>query len=356
MIDIHSNIKESQTLPGEFYKSQEYFDQCKEKIFANSWQWVADLEWADEKNELYPFTLLPGVLDEPLLLTNDGKTIRCLSNVCTHRGKILVEMPKKAPLIGCGYHGRCFELDGTFKSMPEFKETANFPRPEDNLTKISVKEWLGMVFISLKPSFDFDKAIAPIMRKIDFLPLDALRFKESLSKNYDVKSNWALYVDNYLEGFHVPFVHPSLNKALDFKHYEYETYDYCNLQVGIAKENEPCFVLPETHPDFGKRIYAYYFWLFPNMMLNFYPWGLSLNCIQPTDLGHTKVVFRTYQFKDTDFTFEANNIDLTEMEDEQVVESVQKGIQSRYYKSGRFSPTMERCVHHFHTLIQRTLA
>jgi phenylpropionate dioxygenase-like ring-hydroxylating dioxygenase large terminal subunit len=292
-----------------------------------------------------------------LVLTRqrDG-TLYCLSNVCTHRGKLIVEKPGHSTMLRCGYHGRCFRLDGTFKSMPEFSETIGFPTQADDLTKVAIREWLGLLFVSLHPSLDFEKMIRPIQERVRGLPPDTLEFSQEGSRDYLVNAHWALYCDNYLEGFHVPFVHPALNQALDLKKYDYELFPYGNLQIGIAEEGEPHFELPENSPDFGRKIYAYYFWLFPNLMFNFYPWGLSLNVVEPLNHRQSKVRFRTYRFKNVPLEREPNKIEATEQEDEAVVESVQLGIQSRFYKKGRFSPSMEKAVHHFHLLVDDFLS
>lgn len=349
---IEENIHRAHTLPASFYREKTAFETIKEKIFAASWLYVADADLVKNPGDVFPFTLLEGVLDEPLVLTRDqtGK-LHCLSNVCTHRGKIVVEQPGNKRMLSCSYHGRCFRLDGSFKSMPEFTETENFPTEADNLTQLPVREWLGMIFVSLAPAFDFEMATQPIQERTRFLPLEMLEFQEEGTRDYVVQAHWALYCDNYLEGFHIPFVHPALNQALDFKQYDYELYPYCNLQIGVAEEGEPHFDIPPGQPDFDKKIYAWYFWLFPNLMLNFYPWGLSLNVVEPLSHERTKVRFRTYRFKNVPFNRTVNNLEKTEMEDEAVVESVQKGIQSRFYKRGRFSPTMEKGVHHFHRLV-----
>jgi len=306
--------------------------------------------------DLYPFTLLEGVLDEPLLLSKDKQgTARCLSNVCTHRGKIIVESAGNKRMLSCGYHGRCFHLDGRYKSMPAFEAVDDFPTKADDLTNISLKEWLGMYFVSLDPQVSFEEMIAPINERVSFLPLDTMRYDAENSTDYYMDANWVLYCDNYLEGFHIPFVHPALNDALDLEEYAYEIFDYCNLQVGVGDGGEPCFDLPEGHVDYGKNIYAWYFWLYPNLMLNFYPWGLSLNVVTPLGHNRTKVSFRSYVFENSEFDTNEQRLHETEMEDEEVVLSVQKGVQSRFYKAGRFSPTMEQGVHHFHQLIQSSL-
>ncbi len=354
-INIHPNIDEANTLPASFYREKSFFEASKEQIFAKTWQFVGDTSKVSENRSVYPFTLLENVLDEPLVLTRQKEDIHCLSNVCTHRGKIIVEKEGKTPLLSCKYHGRCFSLDGKFKRMPEFQKAKNFPTEKDNLASVSVEEMFGLLFVNLDPSFSFEDLMNPIKERLGFLDFDKLKYREELSKSYQVDANWALYCDNYLEGLHVPFVHPALNEALDWSAYEYHTFDYCNLQVGIASEGQHHFDLPEGHPDYGKKIYAYYFWLFPNMMLNFYPWGLSFNYIRPKNHKETEVVFRTYELEGNTINFADFEIDATELEDEAVVQSVQKGVQSRFYESGRFSPTMEVCVHHFHQLVAKFL-
>lgn len=349
---IDPDISRAATLPSRFYRDIGLFEAAKDKIWARAWHFAGDEAVCPHPGYVFPFTLLPGVLDEPLLLSRTREDRwHALSNVCTHRGKILVEAPGPARQLSCGYHGRCFRLDGAFKSMPGFEGAANFPSPADDLPPVSHEQWLGMNWVSLSPYAPFSEITAPIAERVGFLPLQELELMEDGVVDYQVEAHWALYCDNYLEGFHVPFVHPALNEALDFGAYDYETFGYCSLQIGIAREGEPVFDLPEGHPDAGRAVYAYYFFLFPNLMFNFYPWGLSLNLVEPQASGRTKVRFRAYRFRGTPYRREDNSIDQTELEDEAVVESVQQGIQARLYGAGRFSPQMERCVHHFHRLV-----
>ncbi len=353
MFGIHKDIKKSNTLPSEFYRSSKIFDQVIEKIFTRSWHYAIDSNEIQSNISIRPTTLLPHILDEPILFTKDKNgEIHCLSNVCTHRGMILIEEGSKSRIISCKYHGRCFRLDGSFKSMPAFEQAENFPCDDDHLPKIPFYEWAGMLFHSLHPKISFEEMIRPIQERLSFLPLEHLIFDATTSKDYHIKANWALYCDNYLEGLHIPFVHPALNSALDFDNYAYEIYPYCNLQLGIGENPEQCFSIPEGHPDYGKNIYAYYFWLFPNIMINVYPSFISMNIVKPTSIDTTQVSFRTYLFSHTENQFQETQIHQTELEDEWVVERVQKGIQSQLYKRGRFSPSMEKGVHHFHYLIQ----
>jgi choline monooxygenase len=139
---------------------------------------------------------------------------------------------------------------------------------------------------------------------------------------------------------------------LDFSDYTTELYARSNLQLGIARKDEACFDLPIGHPDHGKKVAAYYWWVFPNLMFNFYPWGLSLNVVQPLGVASTKVSFLTFVYDESKLgTGAGTGLDLVEKEDEEVVEAVQKGIRSRSYRHGRYSVTREQGTHHFHRLI-----
>ena len=188
--------------------------------------------------------------------------------------------------------------------------------------------------------------------RIDFLTIDKFKPDHSLSKNFTINAHWALYCDNYLEGFHIPFVHKGLNEVLDYNVYKTETYDYCNLQIGYSEDNKDVFDLPRNHIDFGKNVAAYYYWVFPNMMFNFYPWGLSINIVKPVNDSLTRVSFRSYVYDESKLNRGAGNqLQKVEEEDEFVVENVHNGLRSSFYKAGRFSPKREEGVHHFHRLI-----
>ena len=263
-----------------------------------------------------------------------------------------MEQPGKVTKLLCAYHGRRFSQEGKFEFMPEFKEAKNFPRACDDLHKFKLKNLGPHLFVGMLPQFNFDSVIEVMQQRIGFLPLEQFTFESVLSKDYLVNAHWALYCDNYLEGFHIPFVHQDLNDALDYGDYTTEVYDYCNLQIGYAKDDVEVFDLPEGHPDFGKKVAAYFYWIFPNMMFNFYPWGLSVNIVKPLSMHKTKVAFLTYVWDESKFDKGAGALlDKVEREDEYVVEGVQKGLRSRFYQAGRFSPKREKGVHHFHKLI-----
>jgi len=258
--------------------------------------------------------------------------------------------------LRCKYHGRAFHLDGKFISMPEFTAVENFIPENNHLHSLPLFKWGPLLFTQLAKGIGPELFFQAMQKRVGWLPIDKLVFDASRSNDYYIKSNWALYCENYLEGFHIPFVHPGLNAFLDFKDYSTELFTYASLQLGIAKNNEHCFDIPTTHPDAGKKIAAYYFWVFPNMMFNFYPWGLSVNIITPIDAGNTKVSFLSFVFDASKLGQGAGSgLDTVEQEDEDIVQHVQEGIRSRFYHYGRYATLREQGTHHFHSLLANFL-
>jgi len=346
-ITVDADITRAETLPGEAYRSRELHARIIERVFAPSWQLAPDAGLTPP-GSLSPFSLLPGTLDDPLLLVNDGGMLRCLSNVCTHRGAILCDEPCEATTLRCRYHGRRFGLDGKMAHAPEFEGAVDFPSARDHLPVLPTARFGPLVLTSLAPAFDASELLQPVLRRLGNLPVDALRLDPETVRDYDVAANWMLYVDNYLEGLHIPFVHPSLSQALDFGSYRTELDARGTTQIGIAKKGEDTFD--------GSDVAAWYFWLFPNLMLNFYPWGLSLNVVIPAGVDAMRVHYRAYVLDEERRERGAGSgLDRVEHEDEAVVESVQRGIQSRLYRRGRYSPTRETGVHHFHRLLAAAL-
>lgn len=350
---VEADIAAASTLEARFYGDAAAHAAAKERVFARTWQWIGDLSEVAAPGSLAPRDLLPGTLDEPLLLARDGAgTLRCLSNVCTHRGNILVHEACRAREIRCGYHSRRFDLAGKMTFMPAFAEARDFPSPADDLPPVPFGEWAGLAFASVDPAAPLGDFLADVKARVGWMPFHEFVPDATRSRDYGLDAHWALYVENYLEGFHIPFVHKSLNEVVDYETYASEIFRYANLQLAYAKDGEAAFELPPSSPDHGKRVAAYYFWVFPNLMLNFYPWGLSVNRVEPRGIDATRVAFRSYVWKPALLDRGAGAaLDRVEQEDEAIVHAVQRGVRSRFYHRGRYSPTRERGVHHFHRLL-----
>jgi choline monooxygenase len=234
---------------------------------------------------------------------------------------------------------------------PEFEGAIDFPSARDDLPELPLAHFGPVAFTSLGPRVGAEAVLGPVRRRLAALPLEEMRLDPESVRDYDVAANWMLYVDNYLEGLHIPFVHPGLSQALEFGRYRTELEPHGATQIGIAKDG------PDVFDAFdGTKVAAYYIWLFPNVMLNFYPWGLSLNVVIPLSVSQTRVHYRSYVLDPARRERGAGSgLDRVEHEDEEVVETVQRGIQARLYRRGRYSPTREAGVHHFHRLLAAAL-
>jgi choline monooxygenase len=348
---IDPDIRRARSMPSEAYTSDEWFARIRERVLARTWHFVADAERLSAPGRVLPCTLLGGCLDEPLVLTRDaGGALHGLSNVCTHRGNLVVHEEGDAQGLRCRYHGRRFALDGRFVSMPEFEGVEGFPSAADDLARIPLGRLDRFLFASVDPAMTFDELVAPLRARLPPEALAPMSLAPDRSRDYEVRANWALYCDNYLEGFHIPFVHAALAAVVDYGSYETELAPWGTLQIGRAKEGEDAFAGTGG-------VAAYYAFLFPATMLNFYPWGLSINVVRPLAVDRTAVSFLTY-VRDPSRLARGAGADLhrVEMEDEAVVEAVQRGVRSRLYRAGRYSPTRETGVHHFHRLIAGLLA
>lgn len=354
---IDPDIRRARTLPARVYSDPGVHAVARERVFARSWQVVADLDRVKVPGQAHPVILLEGLLDEPLLLTRDrDDALHCLSNVCTHRGTIVCESDGVLAQLRCRYHGRRFHLDGRFHSMPEFDGAEGFPSPADDLPRVASGVWRKLVFASLAPPVSLGEILHPVDARCGWLPLESAVHDPARSRDYLVQANWALYVDNYLEGFHIPFVHAALAQAIDYGSYRTECFPHAVLQLGEAAPGEAAFDPPAGSPDRGQRVAAYYWWLFPNTMLNFYPWGLSLNVVRPLAVDRTRVSFTSFVWDPSKLDAGAGGaIDRVEREDEVIVESVQRGTRARLYERGRYSPSREQGVHHFHRLLTAAL-
>jgi choline monooxygenase len=355
-LEIAADLRRARMPPPAFYLDEAVYARVRDAVFVPSWQWLGPTDEVAAPRTLAPRTLLPGLVDEPLLLARDGAgTLRCLSNVCTHRALPLVGSRCEAAQIRCPYHGRRFALDGRVLGAPGF--APDDPRlAGDALRALPFATFDGHGFASLASAAPLAAQFDAIARRIGWLGAGAWRADPARERDYEVGAHWALYVENYLEGLHIPFIHPGLARTIEFAHYRYELHPGANLQIALARPGEPAFAPAPGHPDHGERIAAYYWWIFPNLMLNYYPWGLSVNLVLPQAPDRTRVQFRAYARDAAAAPGGAGGaLDEVEAEDEAMVEAVQRGLRARAYRGGAYAPLHEAGVHQFHRLLAAAL-
>jgi choline monooxygenase len=258
-----------------------------------------------------------------------------------------------ASVIRCTYHAWTYSLDGRLLGLPEFDGVENWDRSQVCLPQYQVEIWGPFVFVNLHP------AAAALSEVLDAIPgeiaemecpIESLRF--SCRRDYVIECNWKVYIDNYLEGYHLPAAHPSLFRELDYARYRVETFRYYSSQIAPirAQSGEPRRYRFED----AKRS-ALYYWIFPNFMLNVYPDNLSSNIILPMGPNRTLTIFEWFSYGGEVAQSTIDFSDEIQQEDIKICESVQKGLHSRSYSQGRFSVKRENGVHHFHGLLAEFL-
>lgn len=327
--------------------------------WAAGWSWLGEAADAPAPGAYAPRTWAPGALDEPVLLTRtaDG-ALRALSNVCTHRAARLVDRPGAAARLRCPYHGRRFSLDGQCVSSPGFEGVPGFPSAEDALPTLGLRVVGPLLLAALDPAVPAD-AVERLSALLDGLPTADAVFSPAASEDPLVEAHWLLYVENYLEGMHIPFVHPALARAVDLGAYRIEASPGAVLQVAPAPAGGgPVLPLPVGHPLAGDGpLAAFYLWIFPGLMVNVYPWGLSINALEPLGPARTRVRYRTLVWDPAARGAGAGaDVGRTEAEDAAVVARVQSGIRSARYRPGRLAPAEAPGIGELHRAVAAAAA
>ncbi len=275
------------TIPSSWYVDPAYhaFDQAA--LFGRTWQYVGHVQQVTTPGAF----LRAQVGGNPVVVVRDGEALRAFYNVCRHRGGPLVmEACGQTRMLQCKYHGWTYRLDGSLRGVPRFDRTELFDRRDYGLVPVPLAEADGLLFACLEPEAapPLQAVLDGIAERIAPLQLAPLQFHQRVT--YDVACNWKVYVDNYLEGYHLPLVHPELCNVLDYAAYVTETFPYYSLQYSPLREDSPQYGDADDE--------AYYYFVFPNMMLNILPGRLQVNVVEPVTHDRCRVHF-DYLYADT---------------------------------------------------------
>ena len=338
------------TLPAPLYFRPETLEDEKKRLFPSTWQVVGHLRQAASPGDYFTVDLI----GEPLLIARgeDGK-LRAFYNVCRHRAGNPASGCGNRKLFRCGYHGWTYRLDGSLISTPEFEGVEDFNPREFGLAPVRVEEWFNLIFVNLDPE------ARPLCECLGEMPVQAGKFdfaamKFSERRTYEMNCNWKTYIDNYLEGYHVPSVHPSLNREIDYNAYSVEPYPQYVRQWTPIRGAQLGDASPRRYQQAGDDLTADYFWVFPNWMLNCYPDNISVNIILPLSPERTLAIFEWYLPESQLGSDSARQAlvfsDEIQDEDMRICEIVQKNLHSRSYLSGRYSVKQEKGVYAFHQM------
>jgi len=289
-LNSDGNIARAFTLPASVYFSPEVFEAEKARLFASTWQVVGHVRQAASPGDYFTFDLV----GEPLLIARgDDGVLRCFYNVCRHRAGNPASGCGNRKLFRCGYHGWTYGLDGALLVTPEFEGVEGFNPRDFGLCPVRVDEWFNFIFVNLDPQ------ARPLLECLGELPAQTQKFdftsmKFSERRTYEMNCNWKTYIDNYLEGYHVPSVHPSLNREISYNAYTVESFPHFVRQWTPVRGAQSGDASPRRYQHAGTDLTADYFWIFPNWMLNCYPDNVSLNIILPLGPERTLAIFEWY--------------------------------------------------------------
>ena len=341
------DLDRARALPARYYVGEAMLAMEQRAVFARSWQLVAQQDLLAEPGD-HAVETIAGV---PVLLVRGGDgVLRAFPNVCRHRaGPLALCNGKGARALHCKYHGWTYTLEGQLRSAPEMQDARDFRVEDIRLPPLRVHEWQGLVFVALSEAVPpFDEVYGGIAERIAPIELAAMRYLRRDS--YEIECNWKVYVDNFLEGYHLPHVHPGLSRVLDYRAYDTELFAWHSLQSSPLRNSA------DIYGD-GQ---AFYYFVYPNVMLNIMPGRLQTNRILPLGPNRCRVEFDYYYAQDDQaqarIAADASFSDEVQQEDIAICAAVQQGLASGYYDAGRLCPKREGGVWHFQNLLRAAYA
>jgi choline monooxygenase len=375
---VDPEISRAESLPASAFVDLEFLDLELGTIFAHTWL-LAPQESDSQKSTAHLMDSLrkPGcrvpfnLLGKPLFLQRGQHgNLSCFPNVCTHAWHPLVESSSIGGTIICPQHGRQFDNEGRFAAQAGFEKMEGFPRKSDNLQNVHVDEWGPWIFVSTgEPLASFDEFMEKVQQSIPGIKLESLTRQRVKGEVREVEGNWKQHAWNYMDNFHIRFVHKGpggLADAIDLSSYRTELYKFSALQWAYARDEENGFehrLLADRFRDPknpSKRVFALWWFIFPNTTLNFYPWGLSVNVYLPIPGKPDRTLFLWYQYALDEDKFQRRNStwlnEQVDTEDIEAISLVSTGAKSGYAPRGRFAPNEETGPHWFHRLVYETVS
>jgi choline monooxygenase len=346
-------LSQASTIPAAWYRDPQVFSLERRAVFCDSWQPLGRLDLLSGSGAF----VTAEVAGEPILLIRgEDAALRAFCNVCRHRAAPLLTAPcGNASRLRCRYHGWTYDLQGRLRGVPEFDGVENFCREDFGLVPLSVGVWGPYAWVRSVPSpVALEVYLDPLPQQVGAEEIRGLRWVAR--REYDVDCNWKVYVDNYLDGgYHVNTVHPGLAGVLDYTHYRTKVHGNTSVQISPLKAAQGDVAMVRT----GEL--AQYWWVFPNFMLNHYQVVMDTNIVLPLGPDRCRVIFDFF-FADTEGPaaekFIQDSIAVAhqvQLEDSGICEEVQRGLDSRWFSTGRFSVRREAAGYHFHQLLARRL-
>ncbi|QHG85519.1 aromatic ring-hydroxylating dioxygenase subunit alpha (plasmid) [Rhodococcus rhodochrous] len=339
------------TLPFSWYTDPEIFKREQEQIFKKYWLYAGPVHSLPNNGDFFRIELA-GV---PVIVTRDNNgEIHAMVNVCRHRGaEVKLEQSGNCNALTCHYHAWTYGLDGSLMSAPRARKEVGFDKKELGLRKLRVDTYGPFIFVS------FNNDVEPLAYYLGELPgiientgvnLDRLEMRDR--KEYRLRANWKVVVENFLECYHCPNAHPSFADAIDLSSYGSEEYGFISTQHGPPVD--------DTGLDKLQVREGRYNFLWPMLSLNIYPGhgNVSTNQIIPIDENNCIAIYEYFWEEGADEQEAQETNDLIHqvmVEDIVLCESVQRGMESGQIDEGRLITAHEHSISHFQDLVRSTV-
>lgn len=344
-------LDEAWTIPGSWYTDPRVAELERATVWSRTWQLVGRTAQVAEPGAY----VTAEIAGEPIVVVRGGDgVLRAFFNVCRHHAAAVMPAPcGKADKLRCPYHGWTYDLTGRLRGVPEIDGVKNFDREQFGLVPLAVATWESFVFVHLDPDPPpIASYLGRLVEQVAPLGLTGLTFVER--REYTLACNWKVFVDNYLDGgYHVPHLHEGLGSILDYKAYTIENFERFCLQSSPIDAAGGDEMTAST-----RKGRALYYWVYPNLMLNWYEGYLDTNLVLPLAIDRTKVVFEFFFADPARVAENQQSIAVSERiqdEDHAICESVQRGLGSRAYRAGRLSVRREAGENLFHKLLAADL-
>lgn len=341
--DASRPLAEAKTAPASWYTSERFF-QAEKALLKSEWQLVAPVALLKEQGSFHSGEFL----GEPyVIIKDDAGALHAFYNVCRHHAACLVSGNGKTESLTCPYHGWTYSLQGELLRAPALGAVKNFRKEEMGLVPIPLQVKGPFIFLNFSgKSSPLPTGWDPLFSRLEGSGYEKLHFV--CRREYEIKCNWKVYVDNYLDGgYHVSVLHGDLASRLEMGGYRIENFDHWTLQSCGGKGDS----------RIGDE--ALYAWLYPNAMINRYGRIMDTNWVVPLAPDRCLTIFDYYFEDPSDQAFIDECLlpsERVQKEDISISESVQRGLGSMAYRSGRYSVQHESGMHLFHQWLHRDLS
>lgn len=366
----HEDPERALTLPSRYFYDQELHERERDQIFMRSWHLLG------HRNELAEpgAFIVRDIFDQSVVGACDRKgNVHAFHNVCQHRGNRLVTEArgKQSGVFRCPYHSWCYGHDGSLKNAPRSDRLKGFRKEDFRIPNVRVEEFAGFYYFNLDPEAPSMHELFPgadeEMYRV-FPHLDSMRLVQE--SDVVIPANWKVIMDNSIEGYHFRLsgpCHVDLAALIDFDGYTLSQYDKWWTYIGPPNRDvtEAYGISLGRKPTDQDCFFNIGMW--PNNTFYQFPFSEMLGTFIMIPIGPEHSILRFGYYTPHEELPEISKAAMQWMnedlgpEDIELNKTTQKGLRSFGYDQGRYmidearSNESEHLVHHFHTLVYRSL-